>query len=206
MERAPGLRIETRRRRSSVTPFLLTLAVLGLVAGVLWWRMWPRTATTEPPPSAPDSLAALPPFEAYQQALALGERLHFVESLPYFRRALSDPPDAWQPYAAYGTALFQATHQVRSHRRFAQPVTRSSFERVNLVHEAGEALGRAERLAANPKDRAYVITLRMKHLMAWGLDWDAYSEFSRAEKLDPSLGPQGREIGGRLRNPTARER
>jgi hypothetical protein len=165
------------------------LAIALVAAG--WWGIRRGSPRDDGAPSganaAPDSTASLGPFEAYQRALALGGHLHFIESLPYFERALSEPPDAWQPYAAYATSLFQTTHQVRPHRGRVEPVTRSSFERVRLLGQARAELGQAEQRARNSKDRAYVISLGVKHLLAWGLAWDAYSEDTRAEKLDPSL-------------------
>jgi hypothetical protein len=180
---------------------LALIAILSLLAFGTWIarRRAHERAHAASAHAPIDSVSTLGPFEAYQRALALGQRLRFVESLPYFARAMNDPPNAWQPYAAYGMALFHATHQVRSHRGWPEPVIRSSRERVAMVIEALSRLRRAEELAADPKDRAYVIMQSKQQLVAWGFDWDAYTEWSRAEKLDPSLGPPDHDLEGRLR-------
>jgi tetratricopeptide (TPR) repeat protein len=131
-----------------------------------------------------DSLAEMAPYEAYQRGLALGESQRFVESLPYFRRALEVPPPAWQPYCDYAISLFHATHQTRAGWPNARPATRSSYERVAMVREALAQLEVAERLAQTAPDRALVMALRARYLKVWGLAWDALGEYHRAATLD----------------------
>ena len=150
---------------------------------------------------AADSLAEMPPYEAYRRGLALGEMQLFEESLPYFRRALEVPPPAWQPYCDYAISLFHATHQTRSGWTEATPATRSSYERVAMIREAMAQLDLAERLAQTAPDRAFVIALRARYLKVWGLAWDALSEYHRAATLDERHLFQAFELAEVMRDP-----
>jgi hypothetical protein len=158
------------------------IAVIALagVAALAWWRLAPRGPAAPPSGTLPDSIARLEPYPAYQRATRLGEQRDFAASLPYFQQALSVPPSAWEPYCAYGTSLFHATHQVRVHRGVQQPVTRSSWERVALMNEAARQLDTAERLARTPKEQAFVIAAHAQQVGVWGMPWNAVSEYVRA--------------------------
>ena len=193
---------------------LLAVGVVFAIALVaaLWWgvRSARRPGSAPPassaPPAVADSIAALDPAQAYVRALALGQTHHFDQSLPYFRRALEIPPEAWEPYCDYAIALFQATLQARQHLGWTQSVTRSSFERVAMLHEAARSLDRAESLAKTPADRAYIIAHRARMLSAWGLSWNAVSEFFRGGALDPALVQQARAVADRMRDPVLERR
>lgn len=141
---------------------------------------------SESPDAAPDSLTRLDPAAAYRRALDLGASRQFVASLPYFRRALSQPIGAWQPYADCATTLFQATHEsvVRGGREI--PAVRSSDERVALLVDAARALDQADARAKTPREHATIAAMRARQLAVWGLTWEAVSEYARAGASDPS--------------------
>ena len=179
MSGSRGIR-RTRRRIGVLTALVAAAAAFIGLPAVL-----PSDPVSAAAP-APDSLSRLDPFEAYAQGRALGEAQRFDESLPYFRRALEVPTDAWQPYCDYAISLFQTTHQVREHRGGKRPVTRSSYERVALMREALRELDRAEQRAGTPSDRGFVIASRARYLKVWGLPWDALSEYYRAGSLEPA--------------------
>lgn len=176
----------SRARRSAA-------AIAALLACVLACRGAPRAERDDAPAAAAaDSIGRLDPFIAYRRALALGERRRFLESLPYFERAASVPTPAWEPHCDYAISLFQATHQVREHLGQARSATRSSFERVQMMHEALRQLALAEERAASPADRAFVIGHRARYLSAWGLRREALDEYRRATALDPAWADAGR--------------
>jgi tetratricopeptide (TPR) repeat protein len=160
-----------------------------------------RPSASRAASSIPDSVARLGPWPAYQRALALSQAHRFAESLPYFRRALETPPTAWEPYRAYAISLFLTTHQVREHLGRPQPVTRSSWERVALMREAARQLDAAARLAGTPKDRAAVAVVQARHLGAWGLSWDALSDYNRAVRDDPAERESALLLAARMRSP-----
>jgi tetratricopeptide (TPR) repeat protein len=150
---------------------------------------------------AADTLAGMPPYDAYQRGLALGQMQRFAESLPYFRRALEVPPPAWQPYCDYAISLFHATHETRHGVPTLRPVTRSSYERVAMIQEALSQLDVAERMAQTAADRAFVIALRARYFKVWGLAWDALSEYHRAASLDERHLLRAFELADVMRDP-----
>lgn len=148
-----------------------------------------------------DSLAALDPFLAYHRALALGEEQRFVESVPYFRRALAVPTDAWQPHCDYAISLFHAALQTETRRGVGRPVARSSAERIAWMLESEHELDVAESLTRTPADSAFVIERRARHLAAWQLGWDALSEYRRAARARPEAGAAAEALLQSLKDP-----
>jgi hypothetical protein len=207
-DRRPGASRAARRARPG-WPVGRTLTAAALAVATLavatWLRSRPAVAPAGPQAARPDSIAALEPWPAYQRALALGEVKRFAESLPYFRRALEVPPQAWEPHTAYATSLFQATHEGRAHLGWVQPVTRSSWERAAMMREAARQIEIAERLAKTPRDQAYVISARAQHLAVWGLSWDAMSQYIRATQGAPAESVRVGALAGRMRDPLRRD-
>jgi hypothetical protein len=141
-----------------------------------------------PATAAFDSVAAADPFLAYRHALDLGEQQRFTESLPWFRRALSVPTNAWQPHCDFAISLFHAALESRVQRGHGRPVVRSSFERAALLAESARELDAAERLALTPEGKAFVIARRARHLAAFHLTWDAIAEYRRAAEAGRAPG------------------
>jgi hypothetical protein len=178
----------------------LIVALVVAIAAAVWVAEHPRSSSRGAR-AAPDSIAALSPYNAYQRALVLSERREFSASLPYFRQALATPPDAWQPYSAFATSLFQSTFEARAQRGRPCPVVRSSRERVAYLREAARALDTAERLAQSPTDRAMVIASRAQQLGVWGMSWNSFSEYVRGSRLAPGLKRRAEALATRMRNP-----
>jgi hypothetical protein len=168
-------------RHHLLAAFLLA-ALLGCTAPE------PNPTPTNATPTPFDSVAASDPFFAYRHALALGEQQRFTESLPWFRRALSEPTNAWQPHCDFAISLFHAALQSRVLRGHGRPVVRSSFERAALIAESSRELDAAERLAMTPEGKAYVIARRARQLAAFHLTWDAITEYRRAAQASRAPG------------------
>ncbi|MBI1795722.1 MAG: hypothetical protein HYR74_01590, partial [Candidatus Eisenbacteria bacterium] len=130
-------------------------------------------------------LAGLPQTAAYDSALLLSRSGRHVESLPYYRRALNGRLDlTWVAHFNYGSALSNVGLQITDRYGVPTPVTRSSVERVALMRAALAQIDTAERLAAQPAERAMIIRSRAERLQIWGLPWDAFIQFRNAEWAD----------------------
>lgn len=152
-----------------------------------------------------DSLATLDPLTAYRRALSLGEQQRFTESLPFFRRALAIPTDAWQPHCDYAISLFHAALESREQRHGLRPAVRSSDERVALMLESARELDRAEELARSEADRAFVVARRARHFAAWGLSWEALLEYTRAARVSPEAAEKAKALLAIMRDPVGAE-
>ena len=122
---------------------------------------------------------------AYATGVALAKRDDYRLSLPYLRRARALRGDLWQIHADYASALMNSIGERRSRRGVPRAATRSSYERVSTVLEAQRDLDEAERLAARREDMTRVLQLRAQTCQHWGLDWNAFDEFGRAQRVEP---------------------
>src|SRR5258705_4879064 len=125
------------------------------LAAVLAWSSAPRSAF-----GAHDPAAAMDARQAYLAGVDLSRRSRHTESLPYFRRALGLRPDLWQVHCDYAAALINSVGEARPGVAAPRGVTRSSWERAAMIREGLSELDHAERQAARPLDRAYVIAIR----------------------------------------------
>lgn len=172
----------TRRRapRRGPLTWAVTVVVLVVLAIGAGWTLRGRG------PHAGDPLQALDPVEAYRTAVRLSQDSRFVESLPYYRRALADSIAAgWQQHYAYATALYDVTLGYRTVGSVQLAQTRSSDERVALMREALAQLARAASLAPDSRTLAMIQGDLARMSFVWGFPWDAFIAYRRAQGLAP---------------------
>lgn len=184
---------------------VLVLGAIAVTLGILRARPW-RHEPARPgasAPSVPDSIARLDPDRAYERAVRLVNGRRPLESLPYFRHALSHPGEPMLAHLDYATGLHDAALQSNSRFGWLGFATRSSIERLALMREALAQLDAAERLAATPAERARVHATRAHQFLIWGLPWEALVEFRRAQESDPSWpwAPISDVLAARLHHP-----
>jgi hypothetical protein len=127
------------------------------------------------------------PESVYQTAVSLGRAGHHVASLPYYRRALINVRENfWQLHFNYGSALYNVTLQLEDRHGVPVAVTRSSWERMELMREAMRQFAVAERLARDPRDLAFVRSSRARMLWLWGLPWETFTAYREAQFANPA--------------------
>lgn len=200
--RRPGS-VERRARpggRSLVvvtTLLVIAAAALAFVA-VTRTRRAPRATV-----AAAGPIATMRPQAALDSARAHVARGRHFESLPYFRQALRFEGEPWAAlHAGYGTALHNAAIETRERRGVRAAVTRNSLERAALIDEARRELERAASLVRVPRERADLLEEYGKAMLAYGLQWEAFTIYTEAERTDPAQ----REVTARLDEMQARLR
>jgi len=164
-------------------PRAVVVAVAAAVVVVAWYAL-DRMGAHERRPAHP--LERLTPAAAYDSALSLSREDRPLASLPYYRRALgSELTQMWAVHFNYASALNNAALQIRGRNGLPIPVVPSSVERVAMMREALAHLDTAEALAPSPHDRVTVIQARAERLGLWGLPWDAFVQFRRAQFAAP---------------------
>lgn len=180
-----------------------SLAAIAVAVVVAFSALRARAPRNGGPAPEESPAAGADPRVAYARAIELGAARHYVESLPWFRRASSGLADDWEVHYNLATALFQANLEVRAHRGTVQPASRSSLDRVAWTREALEELAIAQRLAPDSMVRMQVITTRANRLQTWGLMWDALAGFRTAAQTDPRWNTWAAAIERSLENPAA---
>jgi len=151
----------------------------------LWWRLSLEPSHEDSHRSSAPEVAGLLPLHACQTGLRLVQDSAFVESLPYFRRALQQTSGRmWQAHFGLFCALAGATLQDERHLGYVHPTTRSSYERMRMLREALSHLDSAEVFAKHPHDIAMFRRNRAQLMKTWGLGWDAFVNYSRAEEVE----------------------
>lgn len=176
--RSASARTPARRR------FTAGWAVLLVAAGaaVLWFAVRPRVS----PPA--DPIAALDPARAWGRALELSEAGRYIESVPYFQRALAVGGPVPTPVLnAYTAALHNAVMHARRVERYGRRTTRSSIERVQLTNLWLRHLDGLEAGARSASRRAFLVEVRSSTLAMWGFSRDARAEHLRARAIDPTM-------------------
>lgn len=171
----------TPARRRPRVAWLAALAGAGALA--LWLAFAPRA----PRPS--DPVAVLDPVQAYARALELSQASRYIESVPYFQRALTIPGGVAVPVLnSYTAALHNAVLQSRKVGRWGRRTTRSSVERVTLTSEWLRHLDLLDAGAATASRRAFLLEVRSSTLAMWGFPLEAMEAHRRARALDPGIG------------------
>jgi len=164
-------------------PRAVVVVVAAVVVVVAWYALNRMGAHDRRPA---DPLERLAPAAAYDSALSLSRADRPLASLPYYRRALGgELPEMWAVHFNYASALNNAALQIRGRNGVPIPVVPSSVERVAMMREALAHLDTAEALAPSPHDRVTVIQARAERLGLWGLPWDAFVQFRRAQFAAP---------------------
>lgn len=160
-------------------------AALGTV--FVWWRNSLEPSHQASHRSSAPGVAGLLPLHACQTGLRFVQDSAFVESLPYFRHALQQTSGRmWQAHFGLFCALAGASLQDERHLGYVHPITRSSYERMRMLREALSHLDSAEVFAKHPHDIAMFRRNRAQLMKTWGLGWNAFVNYSRAEEADPS--------------------
>jgi len=166
------------------------VAALLVAVALLWGparRLVSRPAASPPEAVEPAAIAAMSGPEALQAGLALGRAGRDPESLPYFQHAIRQGQgDLWQVRYNYATALYNTTLRIETRGGLPVQATRSSWERVALVHEAVRQLDQAEGQARTPPERATVRAAYAQMHLLWGLPWDAFLAYRQASAADPA--------------------
>ena len=160
----------------------VAVAATGLAG---WFALRPRAPSVAPSPTS--GMETIPPREAYERALRLEAAGRHVESLPYFRAAAAaGQRDIQWLHTDYAAALYNGCFQVRDRPRTV--ATRSSFERVAIMHESLREM----RLAAQFDTlwaRAELLEREGNMVQTWGFVWEAYFRFRAAQQAD-SVSPR----------------
>lgn len=166
-------------RRLPRAAWTVALAVAGLVA------VWLAFAARAPRSSDP---AKLDPLRAYERALELSQAGRYIESVPYFQRALAIPGGVATPVMnSYTAALHNAALHSRKAGRYAGRATRSSVERIQLTGEWLHHLDMLDAQATTASRRAFLLEVRSSTLAMWGFPGDAREAHRRALALDPTV-------------------
>ena len=151
-------------------------------------------AIAAPAPARADDPATMDAVSAYREANRLLAVNRLRESLPYFRRALSQvTTDFCEIHYYYGVALGALSMQYASRAGGDFPATRSSVERIGLASESLRQLTRAAELARDPAAGSSVRRYRSEVLTAWGFPWEALSSLEEAERAIPGNGWAGKQ-------------
>jgi tetratricopeptide (TPR) repeat protein len=208
-EPRPGRPRRSSPRTPGASPRWAWLALALLAVAAMWWSATHRPSpggrsigAAKPSPEL-ESLARQAPQALHRRAVELGSRGRHGQSLPYYRRALEDPGAQWSLYCNYGSALQNATLEVRLHLGRTEPAVRSSFERARMLRQALEEFDRGEALEPAAADRASLVAARAQLFATAGLPWDALSEFRQAQALAPRWQATGDWVARSLREPCA---
>ena len=140
-----------------------------------------------------DPAAELAPQVAYERALALGRAGRHGKALPYYRRAITGvAEDFWDLHFNYGTALYNTTLVIESRHGTPLLGTRSSIERIERMRECLAELDRAESLAPTSDVVATIRSQRGRILQVWGLPWETFVAYRRAQEAAPGRGDLAR--------------
>jgi tetratricopeptide (TPR) repeat protein len=180
--RRPARGARQARGRRARPWWLLPLVGLVLL-GFLSLRVWPKRRPVE---AGLHPAVRLSAEEAYKTGLTLGGEGHHLEALPYYASAVRQAPDSWTVRQSYSSALHNSALETRLHLGKAEPVTRSSVERIAMVNVSMRESRIADSLAQQPADHAVIAFQRGQALHSFGLVDDALVEFRRAEALYPS--------------------
>ena len=165
-------------------------------------------AIAAPAPARADDPATMDAVSAYREANRLLAVNRLRESLPYFRRALSQvTTDFCEIHYYYGVALGALSMQYASRAGGDFPATRSSVERIGLASESLRQLTRAAELARDAAAGSSVRRYRSEVLTAWGFPWESLSALEEAERAIPGNGwaaTQRARYVEVMRNPTAK--
>ena len=165
-------------------------------------------AIAAPAPARADDPATMDAVSAYREANRLLAVNRLRESLPYFRRALSQvTTDFCEIHYYYGVALGALSMQYASRAGGDFPATRSSVERIGLASESLRQLTRAAELARDAAAGSSVRRYRSEVLTAWGFPWEALSSLEEAERAIPGNGWAAKQRARYvevMRNPTAK--
>ncbi len=164
--------------------FAARALVLAAVAAVAVAAVWLTRGARAPQPA--DPLATLDPEQAYRRGVDLARAGHYVQSVPYFRRAADTPGAPWQVRHDYSSSLHNAAMESRTLGRVGLRAVRSSVERVAMVRESLRQLDLAEPGATSPRDRAFLELERGSTLSAWGFPLEAAECYRRAVALGPA--------------------
>ena len=171
------------------------LALAAALFGITRWQ-GPHAPPSRGAPAHSGPAAGLSLAEAAAEAARLSRADRAYESLPYYRRVSPEiPPGRVDFRLEFATALQNASLQAHI----------QSADRVGLMLESLDQLGRAERAAADPGVRARVMVARAFSLRVWGFAADALAELHRALATDPShpeLAETAHLMELRLRDPT----
>lgn len=160
---------------------IAAIAVISLAGVALLWTLSSRHEALPPP----NPVKALPPPDAYREALRLAHENRAAESLSYYRRALEGlAAESWEVEFNYGIALAANASRYTPRMGEPRPAARSSVVRVGLVREAMHQLDRAARIAPDAKTRAQVLGRLANTLAVWGLPWETLDLMRRAQYAD----------------------
>ena len=140
---------------------------------------------------------------AFAAGTSLGKEGRHLEALPFFERVVALAPDVPQGRINLASALGNAAFEVRVHLGKAEPVMRSSYDRILATHESLVELDRAEQQVSSIHDRTFVRTERGRALESWGFPIDALAQYRQAESADPTgfrATPQREQLEVLLRN------
>src|SRR5262249_49533003 len=175
---------ETRRApRRRARPWWLFPLVAVLLVGIFFLRVWPRRRPVDAARHPSERLSA---EEAYKTALAMGQEGHHLEALPYFSSAVRQAPDSWTARQSYASALYNSALETRLHLGKAEPITRSSGERITLVRASMLQSHAADSMAVSPSDHAVIAFQRAQLFTTFGLVDNALEGFRRASVIDPT--------------------
>ena len=165
-------------------------------------------AIAAPAPARADDPATMDAVSAYREANRLLAVNRLRESLPYFRRALSQVTTDFCEIPYYsGVALGALSMQNASRAGGDFPATRSSVERIGLASESLRQLTRAAELARDAAAGSSVRRYRSEVLTAWGFPWESLSALEEAERAIPGNGWAAKQRARYvevMRNPTAK--
>jgi tetratricopeptide (TPR) repeat protein len=180
---SPPARESRRAPRARPRPWWLLPLVGLLVVSVFLLRVWPRRRPVEATRSPAERLNA---EEAYKTAITLGRDGHHLEALPFFESAVRQAPGSWTAHQSYASALYNSALETRLHLGKAEPITRSSVERITLVRSSMVQSGAADSMTAGARDRAFIAFQRGQMFVTFGLVDNAVDEFRRAIVMDPT--------------------
>ena len=175
-QRTPSRPTQFRRLGTAVL-----LVAVAVVAAWIWSTRRPRT----PEPAAVNPAAALDARAAFLEGGRLGTAGRHVESIPYFRRALTDMGGMWEGRINLAAALINAGLEVETRLGRVDPALRSSYERVQSVREGIGEARQAMPVARDARARAYTAYQDAQLLQSWGFQWDALVAARAAQSFDP---------------------
>ena len=180
---SPPARGPRRAAGGRPQPWWLVPLVGLLLVSVFFLRVWPRHRPVEATRSLAERLSA---DEAYKTAITLGRDGHHLEALPYFASAVRQAPDSWTARQSYASALYNSALETRLHVGKAEPITRSSVERITLVRASMVESRAADSIAESPHDHALIALQSAQVLNTFGLVDNALDGFRRASVIDPT--------------------
>ncbi len=154
-------------------PWLVVVAILVAVGGVLGYVQWKKRA----PHDVGVSLGAATTTEILQRTREAEQRGDYDTAFALYRAGLARSPNDVYLVGSYGAATTNASYAVRRNRGRLVPVMPTSLDRVRAAQEALALFDRAQAAAPAMPAPAY-----QKGLMyaAWGLPEDALVELYAA--------------------------